>query len=53
MDTGCDDALNGAPLQKCVFTGGEACDSSADCPAEHECMEVPDLGRRCIKTTPG
>ncbi len=52
IESGCDD-LQGAPIKQCHFAGGGACNSTADCPPERECMEVPGEGNRCVKTTPG
>lgn len=52
IESGCD-SLDGVPIKHCVFGGGGACSTTADCPPERECMEVSDEGMRCIKTTPG
>ena len=52
IESGCDD-LEGAPIKRCAFAGGGACHTTEDCPPERECMEVPDEGNRCVKTTPG
>ncbi len=52
IDSGCDDTL-GAPLMKCVFAGGGACETSATCAPGRECLDVPGEGKRCVKTTPG
>lgn len=52
IESGCDDP-EGAPIKQCVFAGGGACNSTADCPDGRECMEVPEEGNRCVKTTPG
>jgi hypothetical protein len=52
IESGCDD-LDGAPIKQCVFAGGGACNTTDDCPPERACMEVPEEGKRCIKTTPG
>ncbi|KPK17763.1 MAG: hypothetical protein AMJ62_00455 [Myxococcales bacterium SG8_38] len=52
IESGCN-TLTGAPIGHCVFAGGGACDSTDDCPAERECMDVPVEGKRCVKTTPG
>jgi len=52
IESGCDD-LDGIPIKQCVFAGGGACNSSAMCVGDRECMEVPEEGMRCVKTTPG
>ena len=52
IESGCDD-LDGIPITQCVFAGGGACTSSAMCPANRECRDVPDEGMRCVKITPG
>ena len=52
IESGCDE-LGGDPIKTCVFAGGGACNTTADCPPERECMEVPEEGNRCVKTTPG
>ena len=52
IESGCDD-LSGEAIKQCVFAGGGACNSSADCFGGRECMDVPDEGKRCVKTTPG
>ena len=52
IESGCTD-LGGSPIGQCVFAGGGACNSIADCPPERECLEVPLEGKRCVKTTPG
>jgi hypothetical protein len=52
IETGCD-YLDGAPVTQCVFAGGGACESSAGCQSGRECIEVPEEGKRCVKTTPG
>jgi hypothetical protein len=52
IESGCTD-LGGSPIGQCVFAGGGACNSIADCPPERECREVPLEGKRCVKTTPG
>lgn len=53
IESGCNALLTGAPIRHCVFAGGGACNSTDDCPAERECMDVPGEGQRCVKTTPG
>lgn len=50
--SGCDD-LDGVPMNHCVFAGGGACETTADCGPERECLEVAGEGNRCVKTTPG
>ena len=52
IESGCNTS-SGAPIRQCVFAGGGACNTTDDCPAERECMEVPIEGKRCVKTTPG
>ncbi len=52
IESGCTDS-SGASIGHCVFAGGGACNSTADCPAERECMELPLEGNRCVKITPG
>jgi hypothetical protein len=52
IESGCS-ALTGAPIRHCVFAGGGACNTTDDCAAERECMDVPIEGKRCVKTTPG
>jgi len=52
IESGCTSS-NGASIKHCVFAGGGACDTTADCPPERECVDVPIEGMRCIKTTPG
>lgn len=52
IESGCAD-LEGAPIKRCVFAGGGACQSSDMCVGERECLEVPGEGKRCVKTTPG
>jgi hypothetical protein len=52
IESGCTTS-NGAEIRQCMFAGGGACDTTADCPPERDCMDVPLEGRRCIKTTPG
>lgn len=51
IESGC--SFDGAPIKHCMFAGGGACDTTADCPSGRECMEVPFEGDRCVKTTPG
>jgi len=52
VESGCD-SVAGLPMKQCVFVGGGACNTSSDCPAGRDCLEVPVEGKRCIKTTPG
>ncbi|MGB5704029.1 MAG: hypothetical protein WBM48_14500 [Polyangiales bacterium] len=52
IESGCDD-LQGTPIKQCVFAGGGACTSNANCVGARECLEVPGEGKRCVKTTPG
>jgi hypothetical protein len=52
IESGCD-SLVGAPINQCVFAGGGACNTSMDCPNGRECVDVPEEGKRCVKTTPG
>lgn len=52
IESGCE-SLDGAPIKQCVFAGGGACMSDADCFGDRVCVEVPEEGRRCIRTTPG
>ncbi len=52
VESGCD-TLDGVAIKRCVFGGGGACDTSAMCPPDRECIDVPSEGKRCIKTTPG
>ena len=52
IESGCSSA-EGSAIRQCVFAGGGACNTTADCPAGRECEEVPDEGDRCVKTTPG
>jgi hypothetical protein len=52
IESGCD-SLDGVPIKQCVFAGGGACDTTDDCPEGRECFEVPEEGKRCVKTTPG
>ncbi|MDH3818412.1 MAG: hypothetical protein OES21_07350, partial [Myxococcales bacterium] len=40
-------------MKQCVFAGGGACNTTADCLTDRDCMEVPGEGNRCVKTTPG
>jgi hypothetical protein len=53
IESGCDD-LDGAPINQCVFAGGGACESDAECSSDRKCIEVPgEEVMRCVKTTPG
>jgi hypothetical protein len=52
IESGCD-SLEGVPIKRCVFAGGGACHSNADCPSGRDCVDVPEEGKRCIKTTLG
>jgi hypothetical protein len=53
IESGCD-SLEGDPIKQCVFAGGGACTSDAMCtPFGRECVDVPEEGKRCVKTTPG
>ena len=52
IESGCD-SLEGVPIKRCVFAGGGACHSNADCPSGRECVDVPEEGKRCVKTTLG
>ncbi|MBW1831908.1 MAG: hypothetical protein JRG93_13005 [Deltaproteobacteria bacterium] len=52
IESGCSSA-EGSAIKQCVFAGGGACNTTADCPAGRDCMEVPDEGNRCVKVTPG
>ena len=52
VESGCDD-LDGTPIRQCVFAGGGACNTSAQCTNGRECIEVPGEGKRCVKTTAG
>ncbi|MBW2381893.1 MAG: hypothetical protein JRG70_20590 [Deltaproteobacteria bacterium] len=52
IESGCSSA-EGSAIKQCVFAGGGACDTTADCLVGRECMEVPDEGNRCVKTTSG
>jgi hypothetical protein len=52
IESGCE-SLDSAPIKQCVFAGGGACESSAMCTEGRECMDVPEEGKRCVKTTPG
>jgi hypothetical protein len=52
IGSGCDD-LDGGPISHCVFAGGGACVTTADCGPERECIDIPGERKRCVKTTPG
>ena len=52
VESGCD-TLDGAPISHCVFAGGGACETTANCGPERECVDVPGEGKRCVKMTPG
>jgi hypothetical protein len=52
IESGCD-SLEGSPIKQCVFAGGGACTSSAMCAEGRDCVDVPEEGMRCVKTTPG
>ena len=52
IESGCD-SLEGVPIKRCVFAGGGACHSNADCPSGRDCVDVPEEGKRCVKTTLG
>jgi hypothetical protein len=53
IESGCDTLDGGSPIKQCVFAGGGACNTSAMCLAGRECVEVPEEGRRCVRTVPG
>ncbi len=53
IESGCDALVDGLPIKQCVFAGGGACNTSAMCLAGRECVDVPEEGRRCVRTVPG
>lgn len=54
VESGCDGLVDGSPIKQCVFAGGGACSSNMPCTDDsRECMDVPEEGMRCVKTTPG
>ena len=52
IESGCS-SVEGSAIKQCVFAGGGACNTTADCPAGRECMAVPGERDRCVKTTSG
>ena len=52
IESGCD-SNEGEAIKQCVFAGGGACSSMLPCPEGRQCMDVPEEGMRCVKTTPG
>ncbi len=52
IESGCD-SNEGEAIKQCVFAGGGACSSSVPCLEGRQCMDVPEEGMRCVKTTPG
>jgi len=52
IESGCE-SLDGAPIKQCVFAGGGACTSDADCLGDRVCVEVPGERRRCVRIAPG